>query len=40
MKFFAFCMFVFLNAAHAQSVPHFQVDPSWPKPLPNRWILG
>ena len=21
-------------------VPQFQVDPFWPKPLPNRWILG
>jgi DNA-binding beta-propeller fold protein YncE len=21
-------------------VPHFQVDASWPKALPNRWILG
>ena len=20
--------------------PRFQVDPFWPKPLPNRWILG
>lgn len=20
--------------------PHYDVDPSWPKPLPNRWILG
>jgi hypothetical protein len=22
------------------SVPQFQVDPFWPKPLPNNWILG
>src|SRR5688572_7052789 len=21
-------------------VPTFRVDPFWPKPLPNRWILG
>jgi DNA-binding beta-propeller fold protein YncE len=21
-------------------VPRFEVDPMWPKPLPNRWILG
>src|SRR5690348_16388450 len=21
-------------------VPTFTVDPTWPKPLPNRWILG
>src|SRR5262249_12142609 len=20
--------------------PHFEVDPLWPKPLPNHWILG
>jgi DNA-binding beta-propeller fold protein YncE len=24
----------------AQSVPHFEVDPSWPKPLPAGWITG
>lgn len=21
-------------------VPHFEVDPYWPKPLPNQWIIG
>ena len=21
-------------------VPHFEVDPFWPQPLPNKWILG
>src|SRR5262245_34368722 len=26
--------------APARRVPTFQVDPFWPKPLPNRWILG
>jgi hypothetical protein len=25
--------------AHAQC-PAFRVDPYWPKPLPNNWILG
>ncbi len=30
-----FCAF----PAHAQS-PAFRVDPYWPKPLPNNWILG
>ena len=25
---------------HAQSVPKFAVDPAWPKPLPENWILG
>jgi DNA-binding beta-propeller fold protein YncE len=30
-------------AAHAEgapAVPQFEVDPFWPKPLPNKWILG
>jgi len=29
-------------AAQAQGVmaPHFEVDPLWPKPLPNHWVLG
>jgi hypothetical protein len=26
--------------AAAAETPQFQVDPSWPKPLPNNWILG
>ena len=26
--------------AMAADVPQFQVDPSWPKPLPNNWIIG
>ena len=30
------------NAAYAKSkmAPMFEVDPFWPKPLPNHWILG
>jgi DNA-binding beta-propeller fold protein YncE len=27
-------------ALTAQTVPHFEVDPSWPKPLPEGWITG
>src|SRR4051794_18123635 len=27
------------NAA-ARVAPRFEVDPLWPKPLPNHWILG
>ena len=27
------------TAAAAES-PRFEVDPFWPKPLPNNWILG
>lgn len=29
-----------LPIAHADDVPRFGVDPAWPKPLPNDWILG
>ena len=25
---------------HAVDVPLFEVDPFWPKPLPNNWVLG
>jgi len=28
------------RAAHAGDIPTFAVDASWPKPLPNNWILG
>lgn len=27
-------------AAEGKKAPAFQVDPFWPKPLPNHWILG
>lgn len=30
----------FAASADTQPVPRFQVDPFWPKPLPNNWILG
>jgi DNA-binding beta-propeller fold protein YncE len=26
--------------AHGKQAPMFEVDPFWPKPLPNHWILG
>ena len=26
--------------APAEAVPRYQVDAAWPKPLPNRWLLG
>ena len=29
-----------LAAQGATAVPQFQVDPFWPKPLPNNWIMG
>ena len=27
-------------ASNGRMVPHFEVDPFWPQPLPNKWILG
>ena len=27
-------------AAGVRGTPRFEVDPLWPKPLPNKWILG
>ena len=32
--------FAFSSASRAADPPQFQVDPSWPKPLPNNWLLG
>ncbi len=29
-----------LGLARAASVPSYKVDPFWPKPLPNNWIIG
>ncbi|MGA7596804.1 MAG: hypothetical protein WCB23_03035, partial [Pseudolabrys sp.] len=29
-----------ITAAFANDFPRFQVDASWPKPLPNNWIMG
>ncbi len=34
----AICLARFVLAA--QGAPHFEVDPSWPKPLPEGWITG
>jgi DNA-binding beta-propeller fold protein YncE len=31
---------LFSSVALAQGVPQFRVEAAWPKPLPNRWILG
>ncbi len=28
------------DAASANRAPQFEVDPFWPKPLPNHWVLG
>src|ERR1700759_5265555 len=39
---FAMSLLPFLISAlaAAQEVPHYKVDPSWPKPLPHNWMLG
>jgi DNA-binding beta-propeller fold protein YncE len=29
-----------INEGASRKVPAFQIDPFWPKPLPNNWILG
>ena len=28
------------TAPAARVAPRFEVDPLWPKPLPNHWVLG
>jgi sugar lactone lactonase YvrE len=28
------------NSSRAQGAPHYEADLSWPKPLPDHWILG
>jgi DNA-binding beta-propeller fold protein YncE len=33
------CMAFYVQGAAVQA-PRFEVDPLWPKPLPNHWILG
>src|SRR5256885_3041071 len=41
LKWLNALLFVACWPAHGQSAaPRFEVDASWPKPLPNRWILG
>jgi sugar lactone lactonase YvrE len=37
----AVAQMVFASSSQAQNgVPHYEVDASWPKPLPDRWVLG
>jgi hypothetical protein len=42
MRRLAAVLAVLVCAAHAlaQDAPRFRVDPAWPKPLPNNWIMG
>src|SRR5436305_1515931 len=39
-KLFAVLCVLFAGVSLAAEVPKFQVDPTWPKPLPNNWIIG
>ena len=36
----AIAFFALTFSAAPQSVPKFEPDPYWPKPLPNNWMLG
>jgi DNA-binding beta-propeller fold protein YncE len=42
----ALCAFLLVSfgalatATHAADGPRFAVDPAWPKPLPNNWLIG
>ena len=41
----AIAQFTFDRVAQAQAknaaqAPRFEVDPMWPKPMPNHWLLG
>ena len=29
-----------VSAQTQPASPRFEVDPFWPKPLPNRWLMG
>ncbi len=37
-----FSCFLFMTSGApqpTQGVPNYKVDPSWPKPMPNKWIM-
>src|SRR6202171_2815315 len=34
-----FLVLVLVPAARAQNPPIYEVDPTWPKPLPNKWLM-
>lgn len=36
---FGFSAFAMVPPAAAQDAPSYQFDPTWPKPLPNNWIV-
>jgi DNA-binding beta-propeller fold protein YncE len=36
----AACFAILVHAQRSTSVPRYEVDASWPKPLPNNWLIG
>jgi hypothetical protein len=39
-RLFAFIAFAMTIQPASMQVPTFKVDPMWPKPLPNHWLVG
>src|SRR6202043_3525724 len=39
MGFFCFLVLIIVPGARAQNPPIYEVDPTWPKPLPNKWLM-
>src|SRR5258708_35321665 len=37
--FSCFLIFVIVRVVRAQTPPVYEVDPTWPKPLPNKWLM-
>ena len=33
-------LFAITMQSTAPAIPKYQVDPAWPKPLPNHWLVG
>ena len=40
MAFLALALAVALVAHAQRGVPKYEPDPFWPKPLPNKWMMG
>src|SRR5215212_9010241 len=40
LRHFLWIIPVAIAAQTPMNVPRFTVDPTWPKPLPNHWIVG
>jgi len=39
IRIFCFLVLIIVPAARAQNPPIYEVDPTWPKPLPNKWLM-